>query len=157
MVHILAGRVALVTDGSRGLGAAIAKRLAQDGAAVALTYASSLQKAEEVVREVESAGGRALAIRADSGDVTEVRSAVAETVKAFGALDILVNSAGVLAMASIDEFKLADFDHMLAVNVRGIFGAIQEAVRHLKEGGRIMYLGSVNSDVVPFAGGSVSR
>ena len=155
MAHTLGGKVALVTGGSRGLGAAIAKHIAQDGAAVALTYTSSPQKAGDVVREIESAGGRALAIRADSGNVAEVRSAVAETVTAFGALDILVNSAGVLAMAPIDEFKLADLDRMLAVNVRGIFVAIQEALRHMKEGGRIINIGSVNSDVVPFAGGSV--
>jgi 3-oxoacyl-[acyl-carrier protein] reductase len=155
MPNSLAGKVALVTGGSRGLGAAIAKRLARDGAAVALTYTSSPQKADEVVRGIEAAGGQALAIRADSADVEAVRDAVAETVKAFGGLDILVNNAGVAAVAPIDEFKLEDFDRLIAVNVRGVFVATQEAVRHMKEGGRIVNIGSINSDFVPFIGGSV--
>ncbi|MGH7872228.1 MAG: SDR family NAD(P)-dependent oxidoreductase, partial [Candidatus Binatia bacterium] len=132
MAHLLAGKVALVTGGSRGLGAAIAKRLAQDGAVVALTYTSSPQKAEDVVRRIESLGGRSLAIRADSADALAVRNAVAETVKAFGGIDILVNNAGVATMATIDEFTLADFDRLLAANVRAVFVAIQEAVRHMK-------------------------
>ena len=155
MANTLAGKVALVTGGSRGLGAAIAKRLATDGAAVALTFTSSPQKADEVVRVIDSAGGRALAIRADSADVEAVKNAVAQTVKAFGGLDILVNNAGVAALAPIDEFKLEDFDRLIAVNVRGVFVAVQEAVRHMKEGGRIINIGSINSDFVPFTGGSV--
>ena len=155
MTNTLAGKVALVTGGSRGLGAAIAKRLATDGAAVVLTYTSSPQKAEEVVRVIKSAGGRALAIRTDSADVEAVKNAVAQTVKAFGGLDILVNNAGVAALAPIDEFKLEDFDRLIAVNVRGVFVAVQEAVRHMKEGGRIINIGSINSDFVPFTGGSV--
>jgi 3-oxoacyl-[acyl-carrier protein] reductase len=155
MSNSLTGKVALVTGGSRGLGAAIAKRLARDGAAVALTYTSSPQKADEVVRVIESAGGRALTIRADSADVKAVQSAVAETVKAFGRLDILVNNAGVVALAPIEAFKMEDFDRLLAVNVKGIFVAIQEALRHMGEGGRIINIGSINSDLVPFAGGSV--
>jgi 3-oxoacyl-[acyl-carrier protein] reductase len=155
MSNTLTGKVALVTGGSRGLGAAIAKRLASDGAAVALTYTSSPQKADAVVRAIESAGGQALPIRADSADVEAVRNAVAETVKAFGRLDILVNNAGVVVLAPIDEFKMEDFDRLLAVNVKGVFVATQEAVRHMKEGGRIIHIGSSNSDLVPFAGGSV--
>jgi 3-oxoacyl-[acyl-carrier protein] reductase len=155
MANTLAGKVALVTGGSRGLGAAIAKRLATDGAAVALTYTSSSQKAEEVVRVIKSAGGRALAIRADSADVQAVKNAVTETVNVLGGLDILVNNAGVAALAPIDEFKLEDFDRLVAVNVRGVFVAVQEAVRHMKEGGRIINIGSINSDFVPFTGGSV--
>jgi 3-oxoacyl-[acyl-carrier protein] reductase len=151
----LTGKVALVTGGSRGIGAAIAKRLAADGAAVALTYTSSPQKADEVVRAIESVGGRTLAIRADNAEVEAVKNAVAETVKVFGRLDILVNNAGVVAVAPIDEFTLEDFDRLVAVNVRGVFVAIQEAVRHMGEGGRIINIGSVNSDLVPFAGGSV--
>ncbi len=94
-------------------------------------------------------------IRADSADVKAVQSAVAETVKAFGRLDILVNNAGVVALAPIEEFKMEDFDRLLAVNVKGIFVAIQEALRHMGEGGRIINIGSINSDLVPFAGGSV--
>ena len=151
----LTGKVALVTGGSRGLGAAIAQRLAQDGAAVAITYTSSPQKANEVVLAIESAGGKALAIRADSADVEAVKNAVTETVKAFGRLDILVNNAGIAVMAPIDEFSMDDFDRLIAVNVKGVFVATQEAVRHMTEGGRIITIGSVNSDLVPFVGGSV--
>ena len=155
MDRTLAGKVALVTGGSRGLGAAIAKRLGHEGAAVALTYTSSPQKAEDVARAIETSGGRALAIRADSGDVKAVQNAVAETVKAFGRLDILVNNAGVVALAPIEEFKIEDFDRLVSVNVKGVFVATQAAVRHMKEGGRIINIGSINSDFVPFVGGSV--
>ncbi|MEH2259678.1 3-oxoacyl-ACP reductase family protein [Nostoc sp.] len=151
----LTGKVALVTGGSRGLGAAIAKRLADDGATVALTYTSSPQKADEVVLAIEAAGGRALALRADSADVEAVKNAVAETVKVFGHLDILINNAGVAELIPIDEFSMDDFDHLIAVNVKGVFVATQEAVRHMGEGGRIIMIGSVNSDIMPFAGGSV--
>ncbi|BAZ69237.1 short-chain dehydrogenase/reductase SDR [Fischerella sp. NIES-4106] len=155
MTKKLTDKVALVTGGSRGLGAAIAKRLADDGAAVALTYTSSPQKAEEVVRVIEAAGGRALAIRADSADVEAVKNAIAETVKAFGRLDILVNNAGIATIAPIDQFSLDDFDRLVAVNVKGVFVATQEAVRHMGEGGRIIMIGSVNSDLVPVGGLSV--
>ena len=151
----LTDKVALVTGGSRGLGAAIAKRLADDGATVALTYTSSPQKAEEVVLAIKAAGGQALALRADSANVEAVKNAVAETVKAFGRLDILVNNAGVGAFAPIDEFSLDDFDRLIAVNVKGVFVATQEAVRHMGEGGRIIMIGSINSDIMPFVGGSV--
>lgn len=151
----LTGKVALVTGGSKGIGAAIAKRLAADGAAVALTYASSPQKADEVVRTIESAAGRALAIRADSTNAGAVKDAVAETVKTFGRLDILVNNAGIAVLAPIDEFSMEDFDRLVAVNIKGVFVATQEAVRHMGEGGRIIMIGSVNSDLVPFPGGSV--
>ncbi|MFB2773524.1 3-oxoacyl-ACP reductase family protein [Pelatocladus sp. BLCC-F211] len=155
MAKKLTEKVALVTGGSRGIGAAIAKRLADDGAAVALTYTSSPQKADEVVRVIEATGGRALAIRADSADVEAVKNAVAETVKTFGRLDILVNNAGVATMAPIDQFSLDDFDRLVAVNVKGVFVATQEAVRHMGEGGRIIMIGSVNSDLVPIGGISV--
>ena len=151
----LTGKVALVTGGSRGLGAAIAKRLALDGASVAITYTSAPQKADAVARAIESNGGHALAIRADSADAEAVRNAVAATVQAFGGLDILVNNAGIATLAPIDEFKLAEFDRLIAVNVRGVFVAVQEAARHMKQGGRIINIGSVNSDLMPFAGGSV--
>ncbi|WP_445242772.1 3-oxoacyl-ACP reductase family protein [Microcoleus sp. S28C3] len=155
MTKTLAGKVALVTGGSRGLGAAIAKRLAHDGAAVALTYTSSPQKADEVVRDIEAAGGKALAIRADSADVEAVKHSVAETVNALGRLDILVNNAGVATLAAIDQFSMDEFDRLVAVNVRGVFVATQEAIRHMGEGGRIIMIGSVNSDSTPFAGLSV--
>jgi 3-oxoacyl-[acyl-carrier protein] reductase len=151
----LAGKVALVTGGSRGIGAAIAKRLAADGAAVAITYAASSAKADELVNAIKQAGGKALALRADSGDAAAVKGAVAETVKQFGGIDILVNNAGVALMGAIGEFPEADFERTIAVNIRGVFYATQEAVKQMKDGGRIINIGSVNSDSMPFAGGSV--
>lgn len=151
----LAGKVALVTGGSRSIGAAIAKRLATDGAAVALTYSASPGKADEVVRAIEAAGGKALAIKADAADTEAVRLAVAKTVGAFGGIDILVNNAGIAAIAPIEQFSLEDFDRLIAVNVRGLFVATQEAARHLREGGRIIHIGSSNSTFIPYAGGSV--
>jgi 3-oxoacyl-[acyl-carrier protein] reductase len=155
MTKILMGKVALVTGGSRGIGAAIATRLARDGAAVALTYANAQQKADEVVRAIEAAGGRALAMRADSADAAAVQSAVAETVRTFGRLDVLVNNAGIAVVAPLDDFSLDDFDRMVAVNVRGVFATIQAASRHMSAGGRIITIGSVNADRMPFTGGSV--
>lgn len=155
MAKTLIGKVALVTGGSRGIGAAIAARLARDGAAVAITYANAQQKAAEVVAAIEMAGGQALPIRADSADVAAVKSAVAETVRTLGHLDILVNNAGIFIVAPLDAFSLDDFDRMVAVNVRGVFVAIQEASRHMGAGGRIITIGSVNADRVPFQGGSV--
>lgn len=122
MTTTLAGKVALVTGGSRGL-----------GAAVALTYTTP-QEADEVVRNVEASGGKALAIRADSADVEAVKHAVAETVNILGRLDILVNNAGVAALAPIDQFSIEKFDRLVAVNIKGVFVATQEAVRHMGEG-----------------------
>lgn len=155
MSRKLEGKVALVTGGSRGIGAGIAKRLAEEGAAVAITYVSAPGKAEEVVQAIQAAGGKAIAIQADSADVEAVQGAVRQAVHAFGRLDILVNNAGVLALAPIDEFSLEEFDRSVAVNVRGVFAASQEAARHLGEGGRIITIGSVNADRMPFPGGSV--
>jgi len=155
MTNKLAGKVALVTGGSRGIGAAIAQRLAQDGAAVAITFASAQEKADEVVRAIEAAGGRALAVRADSADAEALKNAVAETVRSLGRIDVLVNNAGVAVVAPLDQFSLGDFDRMVAVNVRGVFVAAQEASRHMGEGGRIITIGSVNAERMPFAGGSV--
>lgn len=151
----LTGKVALIQGGSRGIGAAIAERLAHEGAAVAFTYVSSADKAAELVRGIEAAGGRALAIKADSADADAVRGAVSQTLSHFGRIDILVNNAGVLAIAPIEDFSLEDFDRTLAVNVRSVFVASQEAARHMTEGGRIITIGSTNADRMPFAGGSV--
>ncbi len=155
MKEMLAGKVALVTGGSRSLGAAIARRLAAEGAAVALTYSASPDKAAEVVRAIEAAGGKALALHADAADAAAVKAAVAATVKAFGKLDILVNNAGMLVFKPVDEISLDDFDRIVAVNVKGLFVATQEASRHMAEGGRIINIGSINSDYIPFAGGSL--
>jgi 3-oxoacyl-[acyl-carrier protein] reductase len=152
MAKYLTGKVALVTGGSRGIGAAIARRLAEDGANVAITYASARDKADEVVRAVVASGGRGLAIRADSADAKAVRSAVDETARTLGRIDILVNNAGTAVLAPIDQLSLEDFDRMVAINLRGVFVAIQESIKHMGEGGRVITIGSVNADRVPFAG-----
>jgi 3-oxoacyl-[acyl-carrier protein] reductase len=151
----LSGKVALITGASRGIGAAIAKRLASDGAAVAITYSSSPGKADEVVRAIEAAGGKALAIQADAADEKAVRTAVTKTVSTFGGIDILVNNAGVALLAPIEKFSIEDFDKSIAVNVRSVFVATQEASKHLRDDGRIVHIGSTNSDRMPFTGGSV--
>jgi len=151
----LAGKVALVTGGSRSIGAAIAKRLASDGAAVALTYSSSPDRAAQVVAEIEAAGGRALAIEADAGKPDEVRAAVKRTVEAFGALDILVNNAGIAINALIEDVKFEDFERVLAVNVTGVFVATQEAVRHMRHGGRVIHIGSSMTRYAAFPTASV--
>jgi 3-oxoacyl-[acyl-carrier protein] reductase len=138
----LAGKVALVTGGSRSIGAAIAKRLAADGAAVAITYSASPEKAKDVVAAIEGGGGRALAISADAGEPEAVRAAVAKTVEAFGGIDILVNNAGIALGGPIDEIAFEDYERMIAVNVTGVFVATQEAVRKMKPGGRVIQIGS---------------
>jgi len=149
----LSGKVALIQGGSRGIGAAIVERLAAEGASVAFTYVSSASKAQALQDSIIAKGGKALAIHADSADAEAIRRAVNDSVKTFGRLDILVNNAGVLAIAPLDEFKLEDFDQTLAINVRSVFIATQEAARHMGEGGRIINIGSTNADRMPFAGG----
>jgi 3-oxoacyl-[acyl-carrier protein] reductase len=131
------------------------RRLVADGAAVAFTHSRSPGEAAALVAEIEAAGGRVRAIQADSADAEAIRGAVAETVAAFGRLDILVNNAGVALMAPIADYALADFDRLMAVNVRAVFVASQAAAAHLPDGGRIIHIGSVNADCMPFAGGSV--
>lgn len=151
----LIGKTTLVVGGSRGIGAAIARRLAKDGAAVAITYHASPEKADGVVRDILALNRKALAIQADSADVSAVQAAVTKTVEAFGGLDILVNNAGILTRGVVDQYSIADFDRMVAVNVRSAFVAVQEAVRHMKNGGRIINIGSMVADRSGFPGGSV--
>jgi len=148
----LAGKVALVTGGSRGIGAAIVKRLAADGASVALTYSKGADAAASVVETIQHDGGKALAIQADAADADAVRNAVETTVQTFGKLDILVNNAGTVIPMSVEETTLADFDHVFAVNVRGTFVATQAALKHIKSGGRIIMIGSCLGERVFFPG-----
>jgi 3-oxoacyl-[acyl-carrier protein] reductase len=155
MVKSLSGKSALVTGGSRGIGAATVRRLATDGAAVAFTYAASDEKAAALVAEIEANCGNSLAIKADSADPKALQRAVTETVNHFGHLDILINNAGILLRGPIDAFSLDDFDRMLAVNVRAVFVGVQAAVAHMGEGGRIITIGSVTGDRSGFPGASV--
>jgi 3-oxoacyl-[acyl-carrier protein] reductase len=155
MPNALTGKIALVTGGSRGIGAAVVRRLASDGATVAFSYAVSEEHAKSLVAEVAKAGGTALAIQADSADADAVKGAVAQAVDRFGRLDILVNNAGILIGGIVDDYPLADFDRMIAVNVRAVFIAIQAAVPHMGQGGRIITTGSVTADRSGFPGTSV--
>ncbi|HEY9101456.1 SDR family oxidoreductase [Chitinimonas sp.] len=152
----LAGKVALVTGGSRSIGAAIAKRLATDGARVAITYFGSPAKAAEVVAAIETTGGKAIAIQADAGDAAAVRAAVAKVVADFGALDILVNNAGIAQGGGpIEQISFEDYQRMIAVNVTGVFVATQEAARHMGQGGRIIHIGSSMTRYASFPGASL--
>jgi 3-oxoacyl-[acyl-carrier protein] reductase len=155
MIRRLKNKRALVTGGSRGIGAAIVKRLASEGARVALTYVSKPDQAHEVVREVQSLGGKAIAIQADSADAAAVVASVERTVTEFGGIDILVNNAGIATMAPIEDYRLEDFDRTLAINVRSVFVAAQAAAKYMQTGGRIITVGSCNAERMPFAGGAV--
>lgn len=148
----LAGKVALVTGGSRGIGAAIAQRLAQDGAAVALTYARSADKAQAVAKQIDADGGRVLVIKADNADPSAVTEAVEQTVRDLGRIDILVNNAGIFTGGPLDETTLEQLDRTLAVDVRAVFLASQAAARHMPEGGRIINIGSALAERVPGPG-----
>ncbi|MDB5434254.1 MAG: dehydrogenase, short-chain alcohol dehydrogenase like protein [Phenylobacterium sp.] len=151
----LAGKAALVTGGSRGIGAAIVRRLAADGADVLFTYASAEAEAQKVVAAVEADGGRAVALRADSADPQAVRGAVDATVARFGRLDILVNNAGLIGMRGAAGYDMGDFDRLYAVNVRAPFAATEAAATHLGDGGRVIMIGSVVADRIGVGGGAI--
>jgi 3-oxoacyl-[acyl-carrier protein] reductase len=138
----LEGKIALVTGGSRGIGAAIAKRLAADGANVAITYSKGADPAASVVKEIERAGGKAIAIQADATDAKAVEAAVEKTMATFGRLDVLVNNAGTAIPKAFEETTLEEMDRVLDINVRGVFVATQAALKRMKSGGRIIMIGS---------------
>jgi 3-oxoacyl-[acyl-carrier protein] reductase len=150
----VAPRVAIVFGGSRGIGAAIASRLARDGFDVALTYVSRPDRASDLVSAIEDIGRRAIAVRADSADPAAIRNAVAETVERLGTLDVAVVNAGVLRLALVEAFTLEDLDLMLDVNVRGVFLAIQASVARMHDGGRVVTIGSNTAVRTGSQGGS---
>ncbi|MFF3862808.1 SDR family oxidoreductase [Streptomyces sp. NPDC002209] len=147
--------VALVTGGSRGIGAATALRLAQDGIDVALTYVNGAEAAAGVVGEIEALGRRALAVRADAGDPAQAVAAVEETVRGLGRIDALVNNAGIGVLGPLDALTLADVDRVLAVNVRGAFLTTRAAAARMGSGGRIVTIGSCMTSRVPGPGGTL--
>jgi 3-oxoacyl-[acyl-carrier protein] reductase len=138
----LTKKVALVTGGSRGIGAAIAKRLAADGASVAITYTKDADAASSVVKAIEQAGGKALAIKADAADAAAVQGAVEKTVATLGRVDVLVNNAGIAIPKKFEETTLEELDRVIDINVRGTFVATQAALKHMNDGGRIIMIGS---------------
>ncbi|KAB2971109.1 3-oxoacyl-ACP reductase FabG [Streptomyces sp. SS1-1] len=146
------GNVALVTGGSRGIGAAVAIRLAEEGADVVLTYERDERAAEEVVERVKGAGRRGLAVRADSARTAEVTAAVDEAVEVFGRLDVLVNNAGVFLVGPLEELGPDEVERTLAVNVRAPFVACRAAARHMGAGGRIISIGSNVAERAVFPG-----
>jgi NAD(P)-dependent dehydrogenase (short-subunit alcohol dehydrogenase family) len=148
----LVGKRALVTGASRGIGAGIALALAEKGADVVITYERSAERAAEVVREIKAKGRRAVAIQADSADSAAVKRSVDEAVRELGGLDILVNNAGIARYGTVEEMSLSDIDALLDVNVRGAVLASQAAIPHLKQGGRIVSIGSCFAERVPVQG-----
>jgi len=138
----LAGKVAVVTGSSRGIGAAIAKRLAADGAKVGITYTKGADAAAAVVKEIELAGGKAIALQADATDATAVKAAVEKTFATFGRLDILVNNAGTAIPKPFEEATLEELDRVIDINFRGVMIATQAALKRIKDGGRIISIGS---------------
>jgi 3-oxoacyl-[acyl-carrier protein] reductase len=153
----LTEKVALVTGGSRGIGAAIAKRLAADGANVAITYAKDASAASAVIKAIELSGGKAIAIQPDAADAKAVKGAFEKTVATFGRLDVLVNNAGTAIPKAFEETTLEEMDRVIDINVRGVFAATQAALKHIKDGGRIIMIGSavgeraVAPGLVPYA------
>ena len=151
----LHGKVALVTGGSRGIGAATALRLAREGADVAVTYVHGKEAAEEVVRTVEALGRRAVALRADAGDADEAQGAVDRAAEALGGLDVLVNNAGIGVLGPLEGLSLTDVDRVLAVNVRGVFLTSRAAAARMDAGGRIITIGTCMTQRVPGPGGTL--
>ena len=152
MAAELEGRTALVTGGGRGIGAAIALRLARDGADVAVTYVRAPERAAEVVREIEAAGRRGLAIKADAADPAAAAAAVDRAADAFGRLDILVNNAGIAPYGPLEDVSAEELDLTIDVHVRAAFVTAQAAARHLGPGGRIVNIGSSLAERVPYPG-----
>jgi len=155
MNNPLKNKTALITGGSRGIGAAIVKRLAKEGANIALTYSKSPDQAKKVIDVAKAFGVKAIAIKADSANASDLAVAVDRTAKELGGVDILINNSGVLSLGPVDSFSIEDFDRTVAVNVRAVFVAAQAALKHMKDGGRIINIGSCNADRMPFPGGSV--
>jgi len=151
----LTGKIAIVTGGSRSIGAAIAERLAADGATVAITYNASPDRAAAVVQEIVAAGGQAVALAADAGNPEAVRAAIAEVAQRFGKIDILVNNAGISLLGAPEDIAFEDFQRILAVNVTGVFVATQQALKHMGQGGRIIHIGSSMVQYAAFATASV--
>ena len=150
----LKGKVAFINGGSRGIGAASARRLASEGATVVIGYAASAIAAEALVADIAARGGQAIALKADASDAAALTRAIDSVAERYGRLDILVNSAGVLLLGPVDQFSLEDFDKTVAVNVRGVFVASKAAAAHMGAGGRIINISSTNAGRMPFAGGA---
>src|SRR6202045_1526213 len=148
----LEGKVALITGGSRGIGAAIAKRLAVDGAKVAITYTKGADAAVAVVKAIERAGGKAIAIQADAADADAGKAAVEKTVATFGRLEVLVNNAGTAIPKTFEETTIEEMNRVIDINVRGILATTQAALKHMKSGGRIISIGSAVGERVGVPG-----
>jgi len=153
----LEGKIALITGGSRGIGAAIATRLAAEGANVAITYTKGADAAASVVKEIERAGGKAIAIQADAADADAVKAAVEKMFATFGRLDVLVNNAGTAIPKTFEETTMEEMDRVIDINLRGVLATTQAALKHMNDGGRIIMIGSavgeraVAPGLVPYA------
>lgn len=145
-------KVALITGGSRGIGASIVRKLAKEGITVAFTYANSRNRAEELVNEIQNSGGKAYAIQANAENVNTTKEAVEKTIEKFGRINILINNAGIFEYKMYDEATIEDFDRMVAVNVRSVFEGVQAVAPQMSEGDRIITIGSANANVAAFPG-----